>query len=50
MINADCVGSYNIARKGLMAVEKITASNEDFVKITSNKDEWITYAQKHLQK
>lgn len=40
---ADNISSYNIARKGLMAVEKITGSKDDFVKIASTTNDWLRY-------
>lgn len=49
-INADCIGAYNIARKGIMAVNKILESEDGFVKTSSSGEDWISYAQTHLQK
>ena len=52
--NADANGAYNIARKGLLIVEKIRNSTEnlptkkkenEYIKITD--EEWIKFAQKY---
>ena len=40
---ADNIASYNMARKGLMAVEKILASEDNFVKLAGKTEEWIDY-------
>lgn len=45
-INADCIGALNMARKGIIAINKILNSDEDYVKISSGSDEWLTEAQK----
>ncbi len=50
-LNADANGAYNIARKGLWAIEKIQQT-EDLKKVNlsiSNK-EWLQYAQNFYQK
>ena len=44
-VTADNVSSYNMARKGLMAIEKILKSDEEFVKTQSTNLEWILYNQ-----
>lgn len=47
--NADANGAYNIARKGLWAINKIrNASEDEYVKtsISIKNDEWLKYAQK----
>ena len=46
-IDADANGAYNIARKGLMIVERIKEGQKDKVTVISNK-EWLEYAQTHL--
>ena len=40
---ADNIASYNMARKGLMAIEKIIGSKDDFVKIASTTNDWLRY-------
>lgn len=46
-IDADANGAYNIARKGLMIVERIKEGKKDKVTVINNK-EWLEYAQTHL--
>ena len=46
-IDADANGAYNIARKGLMIVERIKNGQNDKLTVISNK-EWLEYAQTHL--
>lgn len=51
--NADANGAYNIARKGLMVVEKIRVLDKDKIKnikwkdLTITQEEWLSYAQEH---
>ena len=40
---ADNIASYNMARKGLMAIDKILAADDDFVKLAGKADDWINY-------
>ena len=46
-VDADSNGAYNIARKGLMIVERIKNGQNDKLTVISNK-EWLEYAQTHL--
>ena len=44
--NADANGAYNIARKGLMLVDRIKASDEKLkVDYSITNADWLTYAQ-----
>ena len=45
--DADSNGAFNIARKGLMIVDRIKKGVTDKLTIISNQD-WIEYAQTHL--
>ncbi len=45
--DADANGAYNIARKGLMLMEKIRQTQDKKVKLTITNKEWMDYAQKH---
>lgn len=47
-MDADANGAYNIARKGLMLMDKIRKSEDDKVKLTITNREWMEYAQRHL--
>ncbi len=42
---ADNIASYNMARKGLMAINKILESKDDLVKIATTNEEWLQYNQ-----
>lgn len=46
--DADANGAYNIARKGLMLMEKIRQSQDKKVKLAITNKEWMDYAQKHI--
>lgn len=46
-VDADSNGAYNIARKGLMIVERIKRGQNDKITVIHNK-EWLEYAQTHL--
>ena len=45
--DADANGAYNIARKGLLLMEKIRQTQEKKVNLTITNKEWMDYAQKH---
>lgn len=45
--DADSNGAFNIARKGLMIVDRIKEGLTDKLTVISNKD-WLGYAQTHL--
>ena len=49
---ADNIASYNMARKGIMAVETILASKDEFVKLASKNatEDWFKYNQEHPHK
>lgn len=44
-MDADANGAYNIARKGLMLIERIRKGNEK-IKLAISNQEWLEYAQK----
>lgn len=46
-VDADSNGAYNIARKGLMIIERIKKGETKKLTVISNKD-WLEYAQTHL--
>lgn len=45
-MDADANGAYNIARKGLMLIERIRKGNEK-IKLAISNQEWLEYAQKN---
>jgi CRISPR-associated protein Cpf1 len=46
--NADANGAYNIARKGLMLINKIRNEHGDKVSLAISNKEWLEFAQSHL--
>lgn len=44
-LDADANGAYNIARKGLMILERIRESTGKKVNFAINKQEWLSYVQ-----
>ena len=45
--DADANGAYNIARKGLWAMERIRAVPGDKINLAISNQEWLKYAQEH---
>jgi len=45
--NADANGAYNIARKGLWALERIRESDKYRINLAISNKEWLAYAQAH---
>lgn len=45
--DADANGAYNIARKGLLLLERIRNANKGKVQLTITNKEWLNYAQKN---
>lgn len=46
--NADANGAYNIARKGLMIMDKIRKTEDKKLNLTISNKEWMDYAQKNV--
>jgi len=45
--DADANGAYNIARKGLLLMEKIRTGQDEKMKLAITNKEWMDYAQRH---
>lgn len=45
--NADANGAYNIARKALLAIKELKASDDTEIKLAVSNAEWLKYAQSH---
>ena len=46
--DADANGAYNIARKGLLLMEKIRETEDTRIKLAITNKEWLDYAQEHM--